>query len=216
MEEAFWQARWRDGKTAFHEGRSNRFLSAHLSVLGLSAGDTVYVPLCGKAVDLDWLLEQGYRVVGAEFNRGAVEAVFERLGLARDERGAGELVSQDGGRLRIFVGDVFDVTAEVLGPVQAVYDRAATVALPPALRARYAGHVAETARGAQQLVISFDYEQSQTEGPPFSVPAGDLARLHAGRYRGEVIDSAPISGPLAARCAGTEFAMHLAPIPGAA
>ncbi len=183
MDESFWQARWRDGQIGFHEARPNHFLQAHLSDLTLAPGDRVFVPLCGKAEDLDWLLGQGVQVAGAEFNRGAVEEVFARLGLQPQITDLGRVTRFQAQDLTLFVGNIFDLTAQELGPVDALYDRAALVAMAPGDRARYVGHLHALTHGARQLLISFDYDQSLRDGPPFAVGEQLVRDLYRDLYQ---------------------------------
>ena len=212
MDEEFWQIRWRENRIAFHENRPNSLLVSHFHRLGLAKGDTVFVPLSGKAVDLDWLSAQKLRVVGVEFNRQAVEEVFARRNIVPDVRTVGRMRRYRAEAFEMFVGDFFDLTADMLGAVDAVYDRAALVALPPDTRANYARHLADITNKARQLLISFDYDQSQTLGPPFSVPGQDISRLYDGLYSAELLASREISGPLAERCQGSENVWLLDPV----
>ena len=211
MEEQFWQDRWQTGRIGFHEAAANLFLTRNLAALDLPEGAHVFVPLCGKTVDIDWLLAQGVRVTGVEFNRGAVEAVFDRLSLTPEVTELGGLTKFAGGNLTLWQGDAFALTAADLGAVDAIYDRAALVALPQDMRARYARHLARVTGSAPQLLVSFDYDQSQADGPPFSVPEDEIATLYAGTYDVTLLQSAPITGRLAQRCAGQEQAWKLTP-----
>src|SRR3546814_1721268 len=45
------------------------------------------------------------------------------------------------GNIELICGDIFGISAETLVACQGVYDRAALVALPPAMRQRYVAHV---------------------------------------------------------------------------
>ncbi len=211
MEQEFWQTRWRQNRIAFHEGQPNTLLSGHLERLHLRSGDAVFVPLCGKAVDLDWLVSQGHRVVGIEFNQQAVAEVFERNNLVPEVRRQTDHLHYHADGIDLFVGDFFHLTPAMVGAIDAVYDRAALVALPEPRRADYARHLSELSGGAPQLVISYDYEAAEQIGPPFSVPAREIETLYGQRYRLELVDSRRISGPLAERCSGWENAWLLAP-----
>ncbi|MEM1400360.1 MAG: thiopurine S-methyltransferase, partial [Pseudomonadota bacterium] len=168
MEEEFWQTRWREQRIAFHENRPNDLLEQHVHRLDLNPGDRVFLPLCGKAVDLDWLADKQLQIVGVEFNQGAVEEVFARRGLTPEVGSFGALTAFQAANLILFVGDFFELTREMIGPIDAIYDRAALVALPDETRSRYVKTLPELTGSARQLLISYDYDQSQTEGPPFS------------------------------------------------
>ncbi|MBL4646664.1 MAG: thiopurine S-methyltransferase [Hyphomicrobiales bacterium] len=211
MDEEFWQSRWRENRTGFHEEQPNDLLVNHIHHLNLQEGDAVFVPLCGKTIDLDWLLSQKIRVIGAEFSAKAVEAVFARQNLIPDITSAGSLLRYSGGSLVIFVGDIFKLDAESLGKVDAVYDRAALVALPPATRAKYAPHMINLTNSAPQLLIAFDYDQQQMDGPPFSVPGKEIQHLYEGHYKLEALASQKISGRLSERCQGDENTWLLKP-----
>jgi thiopurine S-methyltransferase len=130
MESSFWQARWAGNHIGFHEGRVNVHLEKYFPRLVPGAGETVFVPLCGKTVDLAWLASRGHRVVGVEWVESAVRAFFE-------ERGLEPSVTQDQGLTRyeaegvvVFAGDFFSVTPAHLGGATVLYDRAAMIALP--------------------------------------------------------------------------------------
>lgn len=211
MDHAFWLQRWQENKTAFHEGAVNALLAKSFHRLALAGGDRVFVPLCGKSVDLAWLAAQGCRVVGIELSRSAVEAVFAEMGVAPEISEMGKLASFRTDGIEVFVGDVFDLSAAILGPVDAIYDRAALVALPEAMRMSYAAHLADVTDTARQLLITFDYDQAQMDGPPFSVGSAEVNALYGARYRLEIVAARPITGRLAERCTGTESAWLLEP-----
>ena len=96
--------------------------------------------------------------------------------------------------------------------IDAVYDRAALIALPPRSRNRYARHQFDLTGGAGQLLITLDYDQTQMDGPPFSVPEEEIGVLYGGRYRRELLASREITGPLSQRCSGNENAWLLEPV----
>ncbi|MEX3011898.1 thiopurine S-methyltransferase [Hoeflea sp. TYP-13] len=204
MDEEFWQLRWRENKIAFHENQPNELLLMHFHHLGLQAGDTIFVPLCGKTVDLDWLSAQGLRVVGVEFSKQAVEEIFARRNLVPEIDVFGQYLRYRSGAIEVFVGDIFELSKDRLGKIDAVYDRAALVALPNTVRGRYARHVFDLAKGAPQILIAFDYDQRQMQGPPFSVPSHEIRELYDDLYAPELLASRAISGPLSERCNGSE------------
>ena len=82
----------------------------------------------------------------------------------------------------IFTGDVFDLTTNILGSVDAIYDRAALVALPRDTRPRYGAHLARITGTAPQFLICFEYDQSLMDGPPFSTDASEVARIYGQTY----------------------------------
>lgn len=134
---ALWQQCWRDKKTGFHQKTVNDLLVRYWQTLALPAGSTIFVPLCGKSLDLLWLAAQGHRVIGVELSPIAVRAFFKENRLNPARRQVGKLTEWSSGPIRIFCGDIFALTAADLGGVAAVYDRAALTALPEAARLAY-------------------------------------------------------------------------------
>jgi thiopurine S-methyltransferase len=174
-----WLARWRDGRIAFHEGRPNRLLERH--VARLAGCHRVLVPLCGKAEDLAFLAAHGHAVVGVELSEQAVREFFAAHGLAPSVTPRGELVEYRAGAITVLVGDMFAATPALVGAVDALYDRAALIALPPDLRRRYAAQLrALLPAGARALVINLEYDQALMTGPPFAVLEPELRSLFAG------------------------------------
>lgn len=213
MEADFWHTRWENMQIGFHEGEVNRMLAAHLAALGLAPGARLFLPLCGKTRDIAWLRAQGYRVAGAELSEIAVRQLFEEMGVTPQVTEAGPLRRYAAERIDIFVGDIFDLTADLLGAVDAVYDRAALVALPEAMRGRYAAHLAAITAIAPQLLITFEYDPAVMQGPPFSLTNADVRACHGARYDISVLAEADVPGGLKGICPARERALLLLPKP---
>ena len=187
-----WLARWRDGRTGFHEGRPNELLDRHRA--RLSGARRVLVPLCGKAVDLAYLAAHGHEVVGVELAEQAVEAFFAEHALAPVVTRRGALVEYRAGAITVLAGDMFAVTPELIGAVDALYDRAALIALPPELRPPYVALIRRLLpSGARGLIITAEYDQSLMTGPPFAVLEDELRALYAGATI-ELLDEQPLRG----------------------
>lgn len=178
MERDFWEARWAAGQIGFHQGKPNRLLARHADLL--DGRRRILVPLAGKAVDLRFLAARGHEVVGIELVRAAVEAFFEEQGIEARATTLGPYQGLTGGGVTLLVGDFFAATPEGIGRFDAIYDRAALVALPSAMRARYVPHgLGLLEEGGRVVLISFAYDQSKMEGPPFSVDDDEVRRLYA-------------------------------------
>lgn len=185
MEAEHWHARWREGRIGFHEGRVNARLPRHWPALGLAADAAVLVPLCGKTHDLVWLAERGHPVLGVEFSPIAVADFFREQSLTPVQEPVGAFTLWRAGRLTLLCGDFFALdpalATELAGaPLAAWWDRAALIALPAALRARYAEQLARlTAPGARGLLVGFEYPQAEKDGPPFAVEEAEVRALFA-------------------------------------
>jgi thiopurine S-methyltransferase len=200
----FWHQKWTANEIAFHEGAPNALLVRHFSALELTPGSRVFLPLCGKTRDIAWLLQQGYRVAGAELSPLAIQQLFADLGEVPEITSTGVLQRYSAPNIDIFVGDIFALTREQLGSVDAVYDRAALVALPLDMRRRYTTHLMAISRHAPQMLICFEYEQRLMDGPPFSVDAAFVEQQYAPHYTLEQLDSVAVPGGLKGKYAATE------------
>jgi thiopurine S-methyltransferase len=201
MEPSFWHDRWQTNNiSGFNLPSPNPALMRHWPVLGIPAGARVFVPLCGKSVDLPWLASQGYRVLGAELSPLAVGQFFEELGVTPSVREAGPLKAYEAKGITIFAGDLFELTPALLGPIDAIYDRASMVALPPAMRERYVAQLLALGGGVPQLLITYTYDTRVMDGPPFSVPSAEIEKHYSGRYKVEQLSSeaATLRGGVAA------------------
>jgi thiopurine S-methyltransferase len=187
MERAFWEQRWETGQIGFHEGKPNRFLAKFVAQL---PPGRVLVPLAGKTFDLDLLEATGREVTAVELVERAVHEYFaERGGVPEPRRvvgASGGFEVYERGRLRFVRGDVLEHQSE---PYDAVFDRAATIALPVAVRQRYATHLATLVRAeGAVLLVSLEHDATVV-GPPFSVDEAEVDRLYAPSFQIEELES---------------------------
>lgn len=193
MHPDFWYQRWQNRQIGFHQGAPTPLLLKHWPTPGVAPGERVFVPLCGKSLDMHCLAAQGYRVLGAELSPLAVEQFFAEAGLepTRHESRCGEHFTA--GPVEIILGDAFGLDAELLADVHGVYDRAALIALPPEMRKRYADELyARLPGGCRGLLITLEYPQRERAGPPFSVPESEVRALFARDWQVELLERRPI------------------------
>ena len=189
MEPQFWQDRWHKGEIGFHQAEPQAALLRHWPGLNIAKGSTVFVPLCGKSVDMLWLAEQGHRIVGAELSELAVDAYFAERGLTPGVRQSGGFTVKSSGVYELWCGDFFALATNDLPPIAATYDRAALVAMPPELQPRYSAKLAElTPAHAPALLIGLDYSPQEMEGPPFAVPQTRVRELMAPHFSVDVLE----------------------------
>jgi len=178
VEREFWLDRWQKQEIGFHQPTVNPWLRKCWPDLGLPEGAGVFVPLCGKSLDLCWLAEQGHQVFGVELAETAVRAFYEEAAHSCPVDRLRHLLRFQGGRVTIYCGDVMDLTVLHLPGVQAVYDRGALVALPPRMRVNYADHLLRIVpEGCRLLLLTLEYDQAQVPGPPHSVPEAEVRAL---------------------------------------
>lgn len=186
MDANFWVARWEKGETGFHQAGGNDLLVKHWPALKLSAGQKVFVPLCGKSVDMTWLATQDLDVVGSELSRLAVSQYFEEQGVTPEVGREGAFEVSAHGKVAIWCGDFFALPSSATRDVAAVYDRAALIAMPPALQRAYVETLTALAGRAPILLIAITYPEGQIAGPPFATPYAQVRQLFAGTHEIEV------------------------------
>ena len=173
-----WIERWQQGRTGWHQADGNAGLRSHWR----ATGGHVLVPLCGKTADLRWLADQGNDVLGVELSHLAVEAFFEEQALDYDVID-GELPTYraKGAAITIMCGDYFELKSV---RCDAHYDRGALIAMPADKRAAYARHTSTLLEeGAEQFVITLEYDQTMADGPPFCVPPTEVLSYWPGLVR---------------------------------
>ena len=180
MDLDFWHQRWQANLIGFHQNDINTHLLSYWPRLQLATGSRILVPLCGKSLDMLWLLQQGHPVVGIEISQIAVESFFEenRLSPAVHEERYGRRYVVD--QFELLCADFFSLVQADIGAVNAFYDRAALIALTPAQRPGYAAQLTKLlGHGTSGLLVTLEYNQSEMQGPPFSVPREEVYRLFA-------------------------------------
>lgn len=212
MDANFWHQRWQSNQIGFHQSNVNPYLMTHFKELGIAEGSRVFVPLCGKTLDIAWLLSQGYQVAGAELSEIAIQQLFSELGVTPDITAIGKMQHYRAINIDIFVGDIFDITAEMLGSIDAIYDRAALIALPEQIRVRYTHHITALTDTAPQLLLTYEYDQSLRNGPPFSVRSEEVHRHYSEMYDIGLLVTREVVGELRGVDKSTEKVWLLKPL----
>ncbi len=195
MEPEFWRERWARNQIGFHLHEVNPYLQRHWPSLAVPASTKVLVPLCGKSLDLRWLASQGLRVMGVELSEQAVAAFFTEQDLVPLISRRGAFTVYQAGSIEVWCGDFFAIDAQALAECGALYDRAALIALPPLMRARYAEHLNKSLPpGCQGLLITLDYDQAQKAGPPFAVTDDEVRGLLGEQWGLQVLEERDILG----------------------
>lgn len=180
---AFWQERWQRGEIGFHQSNINPYLAYYYGEKGpdpkARAGLKVFVPLCGKSTDITWLSQNGYAVTGVECSQAAIEDFFTEQNIRYDRQASGEHLKYASKAIELYQGDFFSLQKQDLGTITDVYDRAALIALPEAMRTRYVMKMVELLEpGSRTLLVTLSYPQHEMDGPPFSVTEDEVHTLY--------------------------------------
>jgi len=167
----FWHDKWQSDKLGFHLEDTNAALVKYWPKLGIDASCQVLVPLCGKSLDMVWLRQQGHEILGVELSSIAAHDFFSEHKIEYETNKRGKLQRFSGEGFTILVGDIFDLTKAETDNIKAIYDRAALIALPPPMQKTYVAHLRNILPpDTQILLITLEYDPSELDGPPFSIP----------------------------------------------
>ena len=175
MDEEFWKRCWEQDEIGFHLNKVNPVLPKYWNQLPHTSGSNVFVPLCGKSLDLIWLMKQGFYVVGVELSKLAVDAFFMEQAIKPIIQNKDEFQHYKSNQLALWCGSLFDLSGSHLENIQAVYDRGSLVALPLKMRRRYMDKLLNALpRSASWLLITFEYDENIMQGPPFNVNQSEV------------------------------------------
>ncbi len=194
MEPDFWIERWKNRQIGFHESETNALLRKHLPEAWKVSGKKVFVPLCGKTLSIHWFLELGLDVIGVELSEIAILELFDELNLKPkiEEISFGKKFSSKS--LIVFQSDFFKLSSRELGAIDFSFDRASLVALPKDLRAQYTKHLIEITENAAQLLIVFEYDQTASTGPPFSISEQEISEHYSKKYSYNCLEKKDLEG----------------------
>lgn len=211
MEHQFWQNKWQKNEIGFHLPQANPLLIDNFHYLDLSPGATVLVPLCGKTIDIHWLLAMGMHVIGIELIESAVEQLFGELSLTPDVVQCDAIRMYRAGKLTVFVGDMFDIKNDNFPSIDAVYDRAALVALPEPMRSLYVEKLLVLSKHSPQLIVTLEYDEAIANGPPFSISQDRLYSKYRESFVISHLSKTPVEGGMKGKCPAVEDVWHLTP-----
>jgi thiopurine S-methyltransferase len=184
-----WYDRWSTGNTRWHRTTVHHSLEEKISdnTLNLPSNARVLVPLCGKTVDMAYLArtDKVKQVVGVDGIRQALDefaAENPDLGLKPVAPSRNfKFEKLQGKSILLLKGDFFDLDAtQAGGKFDAVWDRAAFVAIQPELRQAYVGIMGRViAKGGQILLSTWVRPNGDTTtGPPFSIDEEQVKKLY--------------------------------------
>jgi thiopurine S-methyltransferase len=203
MHHEYWHQRWQENRTGFHLDSINPYLSKYWSKLELPEQSRVFVPLCGKSHDLRYFHQKGYSVIGNELSSLAVQDFYTEQQLNASKSvifsensvsGQSDMTLWNSAEVAILCGDFFALKKEQLHDISAVYDRAALVALPPEMREQYVQKLLQILpKKISILLLTLDYDETEKQGPPFSVTENEVKRLYGDYFDIKLLEVADIS-----------------------
>ena len=187
---ANWLEFWENNEINWHSDVVTQELEEYLGLLKLEPGDKVFFPLCGKSLDMIYILNQGFSIIGVELSDIGIKQFFHenRLDFTITSVGGFDLYSAN--NIEIYCGDFFLLTSKHLCDVKAVFDRKSLIALERNLRQKYVKHLNDIiSLGVRMLLITLHYPQHQMSGPPFSVDKSEVESLFSMAFKYQELKS---------------------------
>lgn len=172
-----WQGKWDNNEVRWHKDVVNENLETFFLDLVPSGesteGRTVFVPLCGKTLDMRWLYDKGFTVIGVEAIERAVLEFFEEQKMEYDVEkvGAFDVYTSKNGKIKLFQGNLFDFTEDLVGgKLDHSWDRGSLVAIDKDTRQRYGELFSSVMKPISTgLLEVFEYDSSLHSEQPFPI-----------------------------------------------
>lgn len=174
MDAEFWLRCWQQNQLGWQLDAPHPLLQTAPD--GWLTAQPVFVPLCGKSPDLQYLAATA-PVVGAELSELACKAFFSEQGFVPEIRSEADFMVYQHKNISLWQGDFFTLQPTQLMDCTRIYDRAALIALPAHMRKEYVRHLRRLIPQADMLLLSLEYPSGEKQGPPFSVPAAEIHHL---------------------------------------
>lgn len=180
LENDFWHKCWQQNTIGFHQPQVHPFLTNHFKSRSLPSDNHIFVPLCGKTLDMAYLA-RFMRVTGNELSAVACQDFFIENNIKYVQKNIDVFQQYACPQLTLFQGDYFQLSANLVGQVDWIYDRAALTALPPTMQQQYVNHLKSFfSPNTRLFLITLEFPIAQLSGPPFAITGDDVAQLFSG------------------------------------
>ncbi|CAK8674631.1 unnamed protein product [Clavelina lepadiformis] len=190
--QVYWRNLWKNDQAWFHMS------DAHPDMLKfqdqfLRDNCRVYVPLCGKSVDLKYLADKGHEVVGCEFCETAILQFFEEQSIKYERyqhpTAPYEIFKATDKNITIYKGDFFALGSSIMGKVDAIWDRGSFVAIDPSRRREYADVIYDVINAdGKYLLYSVEYE-GNISSTPYNVQEQEIDDIFGQKFAAFTLDT---------------------------
>lgn len=198
----------------FHSTNVNSVLIRHTGALFPDGKKgRVFVPLCGKSVDMLYLADLGHEVTGLEFSEIGVEAFFEenKLNFTKESlpEAAFVVYKATERNITIYRGDLFDFNVGICGKFDAIWDRGSYVAVNVDQRTAYTDLIFTLMRpDAKLLLETFSYDGSKYAGPPHRVTEDHMKETFGRLFNFQLLDILEVAAGVKIPCPEANYMNH--------
>ncbi len=186
----YWYERWKNKDTAFDQKLPNQFLVKHLPKIKYSNTNICFVPLCGSSIDMLYLEQQGFKVVGVEISEQAILQFFNTHNIPyKKNRTINDFKCFYSNKIKIVCADILEINLDEIDQQPVLwYDRGGYVALPNAIRESYAKKMIEICGHQTQILLNTTIHDGNPEQPPFSITQKELKSTFNNQINFELIE----------------------------
>ncbi|MDA8793100.1 hypothetical protein N9N67_07635 [Bacteriovoracaceae bacterium] len=166
MENSYWLKKWEQNDIGFHKNDTHPYLLNHFSSFIKDTHNNVFVPLCGKTIDMVYLAQKKLHVTGVELSEEAIRAFF-------NENSIDFTINSN-----VFSSPQVDLIQEDLFKIKVnkydlIYDRASFIAIDPNKRNQYWDKLKILMHEkSYYFLILLEHIDIMTKRPPFPVTPG--------------------------------------------
>jgi len=130
---------------------------------------------------------------GIDISLDACERFFKENQIPYKQTKKGKFHILKSEKITLLVGDFFDLDKSILGRIDAIYDRAALIALPLPTQKRYAEKMISLLDlNTQMMLMTCEYDPKEIQGPPFPVPQKEVRALFGKRFAISLLYEGPV------------------------
>ena len=191
-----WIQMWKEGgHPAFHLPKVYSSLQSHIyDLTGGKAKWRVFVPLCGKSLDMIWLADQGHTVVGLEISQTGIKDFFKENNLdftiaAINMAPSGAYIFKAKAKdITIFQCDIFDFRSDVAGgKFDSIWDRGSLTSMAFTGEATIKNYVEVVSKmladNGRWMIETFDYDETtKREGSHAFISDKMIHRLFENKF----------------------------------
>ena len=198
-ERGYWEGRWIKADYSWQRTEVDARLQKYLPRLTCDTPIvSIFVPLCGKTLDVPWLCQQGHSVVGVEFSDIAARELFEEHNIPHSvtEQDSFKVYAASDRNLKVFVGDYFEFEFEQFsGSFDATWDCNAFGAIAIDNRLRYIEKLNTLLKPKGRILMSaYEFDQSLRDRHPFSIHLSLMVEQFGAKYDVELVETLDYTG----------------------
>ncbi|GFR75295.1 thiopurine S-methyltransferase [Elysia marginata] len=206
-EALYWDQEYKNGRIRWHRDQVHQILVNHYDKLNPGGKHSrVLVTMCGMSEDMNWLVDRGLQVIGIDFAKHALHKFMcldgqEWTGCPVKELGHdAKLFTRDDGKIKLFYGDVLNLSPEIDGKFDAIYDCSSIHNLPKPKASRMANVLKKILNpGGRILLDAIDYDLKILEledlnlqapvPPPYPMNLKDVKELFEPECTVELVET---------------------------